>query len=444
MAICSPSKSVTYKRLNNLAESFTFSNLPKNAKTGVVINDTVSYVALILAMMRERKVFVNIESLISKDKLSDYVKANEIWGIITDDSELHADDNIKSFQISSFLSQNEVLREINQNLDDEVGGFLSSGSTGTPKVYYRNQYSLISEAILWIMELGLSKESTFFVSKPFSYIGSFVLMYSILYAGGTLYVPNDFSVLKFPDLEIEYAFLSPSDIRYLLNHNVNLNCRNVITMGSPITSQEKISFSKKYGCNLYEMWGNSEGLATITNTYDDPDCESLGRATFTDLIFAVDIKSGIKLGENQIGIIAGITDNGIISNPENDVVLSEDIGYIDDTGGLHLIGRINDVIVFYDNNYFCTLELEAEIRQLQGVIDVAVVLLSNKIYVFVQSNEMMLLTSHISRLFTRMYGKYKKAVDLERVIFVDKIPYSKNGKTDYNKLRSQIAEVTYN
>lgn len=433
VAVVTPTRRITYKQLYEYCNQINTSSLESTIKYGVIVRDSIQFVLLILSMMRDGKIFVVIGANIDESNICSFLHANSITHVITD-TKLNIK-NCKIIKCSDLEKACDSSNRRTQHLSDTVGGFLSSGSTGIPKVFYRDQYSLISEALMWIMELQLSRNTSFFLSPPFAYIGSFVLLFSVLYSGGRIIVNGDCAetgILFDYSEEIDYALFSPKIIRDMLASDNKISIKNVLTMGAPISAEEKKDLAKILNCNVYEMWGNSEGLATITNLFEDPSCSSLGRATFTDEIFIVDRKSQI-LPNNCVGWIAGITDNVANDCSEEGMIVSGDIGYLDDRCKLHLIGRDGDVMVFPDGGYFSCSQLCRELRERIEVVDLAVILKNKNVYCFLQSDT---LYDHIVKeIFQNFYGKYSNLISLKGIFYRD-IPYNMNGKIDYEELKN--------
>lgn len=429
-------RSISYDGLSHAVENMCKYNFSSDTY-GLIINDNVDFVVVMLCLMRKRIKFINIGHIVSMNQLAQFLKDNSINAIITDDPEVSnfVSGAIEVSKIKEETSFDSVI-VTEQNLNDTVGGFLSSGSTGVPKVYYRDQYSLISEALLWIFELSLSRDKSFYISKPFTYIGSFVLLYAVLYSGGKVVFPkNHQNVHSLPKDKLNFAFFTPLDIRKIIGENTCIQVDNVLTMGAPITQKEKVLLSNLCGCNVYEMWGNSEGLATITNLYENPECSSVGRPTFTDEIFIID-DAGQRLPANNIGTIAGITDNGTICDETTEIIKSEDIGYLDHNNELHLIGRKNNVIIFNDNSYFSTTRLEQELKSRFLITDCAVVLEGRHCFIFVplcdeRKNE-------LEAFLKERYDKYSDEIFINDIISVFEIPYNANGKINYMELKRKI------
>lgn len=282
--------------------------------------------------------------------------------------------------------------------------------------------------------------TSLYVSKPLTYIGSYVLMYAVLFSGGVVNIPDQFvdNELYIPNNHIDIALLLPNDIRQLTKIKRNLDRNSAITMGDSISYSEKFAFHKVYSCNVYEMWGNTEGLATITNLMEDAS-DSLGRATFTDEIFVVD-KSGNRLGLNKVGYIAGITDNETGNTCENEVIISEDVGYLDTNSRLHLIGRSCDIVFFSNGSYLNKREIEIAIQKKYNV-DECICLIDNNIcYLFV-SYEVEPKNCHLDDIIkycNELYASHSDEIEFKKAISLHYIPRSVNGKVDYTILKKIV------
>lgn len=368
----------TYKQLDRAINSVAISLDNKTAGSKYVIlfiNDKVLLTAALIGCIRANVVF----ALINPASIDDYKKAvdNSNGGVcVISDTQLpkHIYPNISIISVDKSIFDNTVdYNAVNAaGLLNEAAIIFTSGSSGPPKGVVRNHYSLLSEAIQWIVELKLTSDSRFLIGRPFFYTGGFVLMYATLFVGGTIITLSDNNALGLYQhaisKECDIAFLVPSQIHEMLhapNQEWRKFCDVVLTMGSPIGYEAKQRFAHLFECRLIESWGNSEGLGTITSDTDiNIRPQSIGRAFYCDNIIITD-KNGSILKSNQIGYLAGYSDNqfncylGInndshISDLEK-IIISEDIGYMDECGYFYILGReceqiaINDSVIFPSN-----------------------------------------------------------------------------------------------
>ncbi|MFX1478233.1 MAG: class I adenylate-forming enzyme family protein [Promethearchaeota archaeon] len=278
--------------------------------------------------------------------------------------------------------------------DDEWGVVFSSGSTGIPKGIERNHDSIVTELLGWCLELNLNRSSTFYIGRPIYYTGGLVLTLSTLLVGGQV-ILNDYTSYNnakeiwedyqntLLNNDISWAFFIPSQIRLFLNAVINtskplLKANSILLMGEPITGQEKLMAYNQLGSNIVESWGNSESLGTITEI--DDLCKrpnSIGRPFLTDKMFIVDEKIKI-LPPNNIGRIAGCEEGGFkkYSNRSEDtkrvkqegLIISDDLGYIDNDNYFYIKSRVQDSIVINGNTIFIS-DIESKIRENSSIKD---------------------------------------------------------------------------
>lgn len=391
----SGSRNVTYAELDNIANVYANSILTclpdSKKKIAILTNDNIHFVTFLLGIIRSGNVFVLINPNLSDAQINKSLKN------INCDYYVSVEKNTK-------ISANHILLPINDNnsntfssikiysntgLTENAGVIFSSGTTGEPKALLRTSFSILSEVVQWMIELQLLKGTVFFIPRPLYYTGGFVLMYASLFSGGRVDLLDDIScehVLEYlNNTSCDWAFLVPSVIREMiaLKKASKIKAKNVLTMGSPIYHYEKLQFHNKFKCNIIEVWGNSEGLGTITTPEDLQDHpHSIGRPFFTDFL---DVSKNKYTDKD--GVLFGISDNEFsqyIGKPKltNDVlqngfIFSEDIGYKENDGYFYLTGRVKDLIVIDGIKVF-PIDIEQEIMHSNQVIDCAVFSLKDK------------------------------------------------------------------
>lgn len=437
IALYSPLEKITYKQLWDksifLAKKLDIKN---SNKIVIAAKDKINVIIAVIASMMSKKDFLIIDS--ERVYFNDIIRKFNTDMIVVDEEKDVGLNTIDMCNLNDdYRSVNLNTIDVSIGMDDVVGSFLSSGSTGIPKIFSRTNYSLISEAFLWIFELQLNSGSSIFLRDTLSYIGCFVLMYSILYAGGTLFIEGS---EKFShEINVSYVYLSAFEINRIVNigeiKSFFVRPDVFITMGAPIDYNTKLKLANIFKCDVIEMWGNSEGLATLISLKDKKSKQgSIGRATFTDELFVVD-RNGNHLLPGNIGYIAGITDNDT-TNGEGNIIISEDIGYMDNDGYFYLLGRENNVVILEDNDYFSSILMERDIKERCHLLDCVVFLdkNNNSITIFVTTR----ITDNIIEECKKYINKFKDKISINKITYIDKIPYTSNGKIDYLLLKSMI------
>ena len=270
----------------------------------------------------------------------------------------------------------------------------SSGSTGVPKGIERDSESIAVEAIGWCLELGLSRTTRLYIGRPMFYTGGLLLALSTILIGGTIVI-GDYAAAdpraawsdyqeKSRAHELDWAFFVPDQLREFLKYAQTASVgsitgsRSLLTMGAPITGDEKLAVRSTLGSEVIESWGNSESLGTITEAEDlDRRPHSVGRPFLTDRLIIVD-DDGKPLPPGKVGRIAGGKEAGFqayAGRPietanafHDDLILSDDRGYLDKDGYFYVRGRVQDAVIIGDRTIFIP-EVEADIRRLAGVVD---------------------------------------------------------------------------
>ena len=246
-------------------------------------------------------------------------------------------------------------------VDDNWGIIYSSGTTGEPKGIVRSDLSVLTELIGWCLELPIRGCDTVYIGRPLFYTGGLVLACATLLTGGTLIAPQSHSPKSYEALlerfPADVAFLVPDQVSQLMSHvathgSLAGSPRAILTMGAPISPDEKKRIGSVLGCGYVESWGNSEGLGTICGPADVLKRPvSVGRPFLGDFMCVVD-DAGSILPVGMNGRMAGRADSTLREyqcRPElthsvmrNGLVISDDLGYEDAQGYFYITGRTTE------------------------------------------------------------------------------------------------------
>ena len=344
---------------------------------------------------------------------------------------------------------------------DEWGVLFSSGSTGISKAIIYNHETLTSELLAWVLELGITRNSKFYIGRPISYTGGLVLSLATLLVGGEVLYPIEKTFIDFDKIFkdycrtiseyiIDYAFFVPDQLRYFCNQNqihipVPPKTPTILVMGAKITANEKIEAHKKLHSDIIESWGNTEGLGTITDKGDLKNRpESIGRPFLTEDIYIVNDEFE-KCPENQNGRLAGSDETMFVeyaNRPDatsyvknNHLILSDDIGYKDKDGYFYILGRVQESFVIGKKTVFLT-DLEDKIRVVEGIEDVCVISITKK------SNPVFaaIIVKKTSAGKDRIIEHINKKTDVQFDVFnfVNELPRLSSGKINRLKVSQGI------
>jgi acyl-coenzyme A synthetase/AMP-(fatty) acid ligase len=462
----------TYGNLNSLVNSAAYhisqADIP-NERVGICVKSKFDFLVSLAGIVRAGKSAVLLNMGLSDEALSVNIKDAEVTSFIYDDTFSERIIALtKGLKKSHFLNIKKPTKDYSnkkapeykiRNPEDEWGVLFSSGTTGIPKGIERDHNSMITELIGWCLELGLNRETSFYIGRPVYYTGGLVLSLSTLITCGRV-ILNDFkndndpneiwgdyqSVLS--ELPVSWAFFVPEQIRAFTSIAETLRAspkeaRGILVMGAPISGQEKVKASKLLNCEVVESWGNSESLGTIT----DPDDirtrpNSIGKPFLTDELYIVDENCNQIIQPETYGRIAGNEEGGFCkycNRPDatqqakrNHLIISEDIGYVDRDGYFYICGRQQDSIVRNGETIFRS-DIERKLRGLKWVSECFVSAKAindtsvELVAVIVPSDR------HVTSkgdVLDRLNAVLNSNEQLSAVLFIDSMPHTPSGKID--------------
>ncbi len=420
IAIRTNGRNVSYAELNHLigrvCHVIRKDQPAENQRIGIAVSNKLFFLVALIAILRAGKSAVILNLGLQDKGIDVNLRDTGTNSIIYDQSnnriaKLISDDERISYDIDDILARdvkcgrkNHVPEYAYRCPEGEWGILFSSGTTGVPKGIERDHNSMITELLGWILELGLNRSTKFFIGRPLFYTGGLVLaLSSLLVSAETIIneyeddgnhekIWRDFQneLSKNP---ITWAFFIPEQIREFTKlvstgTDAIASAENILAMGSPISGDEKKAAQEVLGSQVIESWGNSESLGTIT----DPDDlaqrpGSIGRPFLGDKMCIVN-DNGILLAENEHGRIAGSEEAGFskYSNRPvetsaakcNDLIISDDIGYVDEYGYYYIMGRKQDYVVLDPEHSVYLPDIEKTIRSLGYVRECCVVSKSMK------------------------------------------------------------------
>ena len=456
----------TYEQLNRnvngLAEQIV-QCFGSRKRIGILSKKKYQFIVALISLIRTNNVFVLINPNLSGDQIEKCLDAGECDGIITcenyDVNSRFPCINLPVDGDALLLSSKELFPDQYSGTEDIGGVLFTSGTTGIPKGLIRTNYSLLSEAILWMVELSLSQKVSFFIPRPLYNTTGFVLLYATLFAGGRTDIFDSISaegILEyFAKTKCEWALLVPSTIREILYNYSDSHGQTfdkVLTIGESISAEAKLEFAKRFSCSVYESWGNSEGLGTITEAsmlYSAP--KSAGRPFFTDRVEIIKIESDETADVNEVGRICGYSDNEFseyINNSELTEkvissagrIFSSDLGYMDADGQLYVMSRSDDVIITDGINVYPS-DIEKVATLISEISDCVVLGIKNKV------SEVPIAIIQLSKatnakeacIMEKINIKLAQHEKIHHVLFVEKVPRNENGKVNKNAIKERHA-----
>ncbi len=286
--------------------------------------------------------------------------------------------------------------------DDVAEIIYTSGTTGKPKGAMLTHHNLIIDAHWIAARHRLQEEDRAMCVMPLFHVnGQVVTVMTPLYHGGSVILPERFSVTNFfPDI-VRYGVTYTGTVATMLSMLLNRiepgdiprgsRLRVVFCGSAPVPVQVQVSFERTFKVPVIEGYGMTETTCRSTfNLLPPPGKLKLGENDGYRKLGSVGLPLGNEmkvvdeqdrpLGVGQIGEIVVRGENvtqGYYKNPQATAEAfrggwfhSGDLGYYDEDGYFTIVDRKNDMIIRSGENIY-PREVEEVLYSHPGVKDAA-------------------------------------------------------------------------
>ena len=284
---------------------------------------------------------------------------------------------------------------VNYRPDDAFNIIYSSGTTGLPKGIVQTHRARTHWAVSNSIEMGFTDQSRALTTTALYSNGTWLMMLPVLFAGGTCVVMPSFDAAHFlqtlQDERITHTFLVPAQFIAVLQQEIHAyradDLRVMLCAGSPLRRETKREVVAAFGDKLIELYGYSEGFATMLKPGAPEDkFHTVGTPVLGFELRILD-DEGRVLPRGEPGEIAGYGPGMMAGYHRNDAatqaliwrdergrsfIRSGDVGYLDADGYLVLVDRKKDMIISGGFNVFPS-DLEEVVGQHPDVLDVTVI-----------------------------------------------------------------------
>lgn len=269
----------------------------------------------------------------------------------------------------------EAEPQVRYDLSDDFNIIYSSGTTGTPKGIVQTHRARQHWSYSNALELRMDHTSVALATTALYSNGTWFMLLPPLFVGATVVVMDGFTPDRFLELvareRVTHTFMVPTQYIGVLESprlpETDLSSlRYMLSAGSPLRQDTKDAILAKMGTGLFELYGFSEGFATMCRPEQQHKRGSVGTPVIGFDLRIVD-EAGRELPVGEAGEIVGYggglmkhyhnrpeeTDAAIWRDERGRTFLrSGDIGKVDEEGFLYILDRKKDMIISGGFNVF--------------------------------------------------------------------------------------------
>jgi o-succinylbenzoate---CoA ligase len=328
----------------------------------------------------------------------------------------------------------------------------TSGTTGEPKCVQLTFNNLYASAITSDSFIQHNRSDLWLASLPFYHIGGFSIITRTIIYGCSLVIPNS---LKEDDLYSSMLIynptllsLVPTMLKRLISKNITPweNLRVIFVGGAPATEYLiKEALEKLWP--IATVYGSTETASMVTvGSTRNLKLNGLSAGNpleGVEVCFADSESDNTKIGQIVISSKSVAHSYLNLSKDENSLIkdgryFSNDLGRIDSSGNLHIIGRKDDIIISGGENISLT-EIENLVNEESGITGCIVLGVVDEkwgqSYVMITESNEDNVEEILQQFLTKRLAKFKQPKNIFRL---KKIPRNEMGKIQKNKIKELI------
>jgi malonyl-CoA/methylmalonyl-CoA synthetase len=352
---------------------------------------------------------------------------------------------------------------VSRGPDDLAAILYTSGTTGRSKGAMLTHDNLASNALTLKDYWKFTADDVLLHALPiFHTHGLFVATNTILMAGASMLFLPKFDADKVFELMPRATTMMGVPTFYVrlvqderLTEHATRHMRLFVSGSAPLLAETHRAFREKTGQAILERYGMTETNMNTSNPYDgERIAGTVGFPLPGVTLRVADPETGEKLAQGEIGMIEVKGPNvfkGYWRMPEKTAAefredgffITGDLGKIDDSGYVHIVGRGKDLVISGGYNVY-PKEIETEIDGMSGVVESAVIGVPHPD--FGEGVTAVVVAEKGAKLDERVIlgaleGRLAKFKLPKRVIVVDDLPRNTMGKVQKNVLRDTYKAI---
>lgn len=399
-------ETATYLELKELSDrlvvALTDAGVKKYDHIGVLLPNSINFVALILAAAKLGCALVPLSLSMKSDAVETAFRSTDVKHVIGNAFNLETQVPMKIEGLRLSMDhpsagskyfgdrvKDSAANAVPADITDSTPLFLTltSGSTGSPKPIVLSHKNKYDRAMAAIRLYGLTSEDNVLAATPLYHSLAERLVLIPLLLGGTSILLKKFSPTVWfecvREQHVTFTIAVSSQISRIAESASEIeglnrsSLRCLVSSSAPLEAGIKKKVLAAFQCEFHECYGTSEtAIATSINLTQFPQkMESVGReAPGTEIKIIRDNKTVCAPMENgEITVRTPMLFCGYYHLPEmtaasmlDGYFCTGDYGYLDEDGFLYYSGRKKDIIISGGINVYPS-DVENVLRQLNGV-----------------------------------------------------------------------------
>ncbi len=358
-------------------------------------------------------------------------------------------------------SATEAFGTVERGPEDLAAICYTSGTTGRSKGAMLTHGNLTANALTLVNLWRFTAADVLIHALPIYHVhGLFVATNVIMAAGASMVLRAKFDAAEVLSLMPRATALMgvPTFYTRLLDQagltpEATAGVRLFVSGSAPLLAETHRAFEARTGEVILERYGMTETGMNTSNPYDGARVAGTVGPPLPDVSLRIsDPDTGAAMADGEIGMIEVRGPNvfaGYWRMPEKTAAefkpggwfITGDLGKIDETGYVHIVGRGKDLIISGGLNVY-PKEVEAEIDALPGVVESAVIGLTHPdlgegvTAVIATGGKAGLTEGAVLAALGERLARFKQP---KRVLFVDDLPRNAMGKVQKAVLRETHA-----
>lgn len=449
------------------------------SRVALLLHNSMEFCVAFLALSKLGAVSIPLPSKFTKEEICFLTGKITLQGIICEEHVqkwfekkeslfvLAVADMKAGYGLASYTVRESKVTVSSGKPEDAAIIMFTSGTTTRSKGVVLKNYQIMHAILAYQRILKITQEDKSVIPVPIYHITGLVALLGLfLYSGGCIYLQLQFDaerVLKcVTESDITFLHSSPTVFLMLLAQKEKfqaLPSLRAMACGSSNMPVEKIKELHRWlpHMSFHTVYGLTETTspATIfeTDAATHPYCGSCGRP-IPGTQFAIWNEQGVEVSWNELGevMVRGSVVLEEYLDLKTELLTKDgwlhtgDMGYFNEEGYLYIADRKKDMINYGGEKVF-SFDVENAIYELDGVGENAVAAVKDPIYgevagaVIVRKSGYHLTEEQVKDFLKGKIAKYKIP---RKIIFLNEIPKTLNGKIDKNHVRELLNEEVLN